>query len=645
MQIKSVVVGSAEHSMAQLALDLGLDYARTDWEHRDPKTASDWEHAVPADQLWWDHYVVQTESLAEARTLLPLFRSEGRAQRFVFVIRGHFPAADLPVWTPRSLQVKAGTSALTVPGLGFAVVVEGGKWVNVHAAALAALGCCSPAAPRPVLGGLRVGISDPSAGAWLAGDSLGSFMTEQLLQPEPDDIYSVDVLIGPAELTQQLSDQIPAQPRRVTPPVWTPSATVLPPVDTAVVSPMGFLPYPDKPTRALEPRELGRGGDLSETGLAALRPHEYVEVDGSRFGGLDRQLARRLSQLAVAGVPMLTRALPSPVRSMLGDRLVDCIEAFDADDAPVVRESKSIDLRRTALDLYSPRAVWNTLLGQLGKPLLPVPSVSVVLATRRPEKLASALEQLACQSWEAVEVVVVLHGFDPDLPEVRRAVEAYPGELQVRSVPADMIFGDVLNAGVSAAGGDLICKMDDDDWYGPHHLRDLVHAKDFSGAILVGAQVEFVYLESLDITTRRPPLGEQYSDHVAGGTMMLGRDELRHLGGWRPVHRAVDRCLLQAVQAAGGLIYRSHGQNYVMQRHSGADSHGGHTWNPEDSIFLQSVAEQWDGFQPPPQIGRVSDRPAGTRLDALRSHFARVPVPGPSQSARSIQSQIQKAQE
>jgi len=271
--------------------------------------------------------------------------------------------------------------------------------------------------------------------------------------------------------------------------------------------------------------------------------------------------------------------------------------------------------------------------------------VSVVLATRRPEKLASALEQLACQSWEAVEVVVVLHGFDPDLPEVRRAVEAYPGELQVRSVPADMIFGDVLNAGVSAAGGDLICKMDDDDWYGPHHLRDLVHAKDFSGAILVGAQVEFVYLESLDITTRRPPLGEQYSDHVAGGTMMLGRDELRQLGGWRPVHRAVDRCLLQAVQAAGGLIYRSHGQNYVMQRHSGADSHGGHTWNPEDSIFLQSVAEQWDGFQPPPQIGPVSDRPAGARLDVLRSHFARVPVPVPSQSARSIQSHIQKAQE
>jgi hypothetical protein len=639
MQIKSVAVGSAVYPMAKLALDLGLDYARTDWEHRDPRAATDWEHGVPAEQLWWDSYVVQAESLAAARVLLPLFRSEGRAHRLVLVIRGLFPADELPAWTPRSLQAKAGTSALTVPGLGLAVVVEGGKWVNVHAAALAALRCASSPDRQPVLGGLRVGFTEPADLAWLAGDTLGSFMTESLLQPEPDDIYPVDVLVGDSTLTQQLGKHIPAHPGRVSPTVWTPPVTALPPVDTAVVSPMGFLPYPEKPARPLEPFEL-TGGVLHESDLAALRPHSYLEVDGARFRGLDWELARRLSQLAVAGVPLLVRNLPAPVRTLLSGQLLDHLDAFDAADPPVLRESKSIGLRRTALDLYSPKAVWNTVLGELGKPLLPVPSVSVVLATRRPEKLASALEQLERQSWQGLEVVVVLHGFDAGLPEVRRAVEAYPGELQLRSAPAEMIFGEVLNVGVSAASGDLVCKMDDDDWYGPHHLRDLVHAKDYSGATLVGAQVEFVYVESLDITTRRPPLGEQYADHVAGGTMMIGRDELRQLGGWRPVHRAVDRCLLQAVQAAGGLIYRSHGQNYMMQRHSGADSHGGHTWNPEDSIFLQSVAEQWDGFRPPPQIGPVPGAPAGARLEDMRSHFARVPVPVSSQSARTAHSRI-----
>lgn len=622
MEIMSVYVGPTDQPAAQLALDLGLDYARADWQQRDPNVGSDWEHALGADQLWWDSYVVDAGSLAEARRLLPMFRSEGRAQRFVLVIRGYFPAVDFPVWTPRTLQVKASTSGMTLPGLGFAVVIEGGRWVNVHAAAIAALSGCSLAAPRPVLGGLRVGITDPSAGAWLAGDPLGSFMARELLEPDADDIFSVDVVVG--------SGSPAVVPGRATPPVWTPPATVLPPVDTAVISPMGFLPYPDKPSRVLEPLELGGGGELGEAALAALRRHSYLDVDGNRFGGLDRPLARRLSQLAVAGVPILARELSTSVRSLLGEQLVHRIQAFDGGDQQVIRESKSIELRRTALDLYAPRAVWNTLLGQLGKPLVPAPTVSVVLATRRPEKLASALGQLARQSWEALEVVVVLHGFAADLPEVKYAVEGYPGELQVLSVPADLIFGEVLNAGVSAASGDLVSKMDDDDWYGRHHIRDLVHAKEFSGATLVGAQVEFVYLESLDITTRRPPLGEQYSDHVAGGTMMLGRDELRQLGGWRPAHRAVDRCLLQAVQASGGLIYRSHGQNYMMHRHSDSESHGGHTWNPDDSIFLQSVAEQWDGFRPPPQIDRPPGVPFGARLDSMRSHFGTPTLPAAS---------------
>lgn len=632
MKIMSVFVASARHSIAELALNLGLDYARADWQYRNPSVGSDWEHSVAADQLWWDSYVVDVGSLAEARRLLPMFRSEGRAQRFVLVIRGYFPAADLPVWTPRTLQVKASTSAMTIPGLGFAVVVEGGKWVNVHAAAMAALGCCSLSAPRPVLGGWRVGITEPSAGAWLAGDPLGSFMTPELLEPDADDIYSVDAVVGSGSLT--------AVPGRVTPLLWTPPATVLPPVDTAVVSPRGFVPYPDKPSRDLEPLELGSEGNLGEADLAALRSHSYLDVDGTRFVGLDRQLARRLTQLAVAGVPILARELSAAVRSLLGEQLVRRIQAFDGGDEQVVRESKSIELRRTALDLYSPRAVWNTVLGQFGKPLLAAQTVSVILATRRPDKLASALDQLARQSWGALEVVVVLHGFDADLPEVKSAVDSYPGELQLLSVPADLIFGEVLNAGVSAASGDLVTKMDDDDWYGRHHISDLVHAKEFSGATLVGAQVEFVYLESLDITTRRPPLGEQYSDHVAGGTMMLGRDELRQLGGWRPVHRAVDRCLLQAVQAAGGLIYRSHGQNYMMHRHSNADSHGGHTWNPDDSIFLQSAAEQWDGFRPPPQIDRLPGIPFGGRLDSMRSHFATPSLPLASPSVHTTNSHI-----
>jgi hypothetical protein len=613
MQIMSVFVSQDEHSVADLARRLGLDYARTEWQHRDPSLTSDWQHTVPSEQLWWDSYVVQTGSLAEARSLLPMLRGEGRARRLVLIISGYSPAGGNQVWTSRSLQAKAVTSAMTVPGVGFAVTIVGGKWVNIHAAAVAALRCCSEAAGRPVLKGLRVGITEASASPWIAGDIQGSFMTDELLEPDQDDIYSVDVVVGSAELAEL--------PGRQTPPIWPLTGEMLPPVDTAIFSPMGFLPIPDKPAISLEPHSVSNRRHLTEADVAALRRHDYLVIDGARFHGLDGPLARRMTQLAVAGVPMLVSGLSRALRSLVEERLVERIEAFTAGDSHLLRESKSIDMRRSALELYGPTNRWNNVLRQLGRPLAPLTSVSVLLASRRPDKLESAFAQLGRQSWNAVEVVLALHGVDPELPEVKRAIASYPGEVKVCSLPASMVFGNVLNNAVSAASGDLVTKIDDDDWYGEHHIRDLVHAKEYSGATMVGAQVEFVYLETLDITTRRPPSGERFSDHVAGGTMTIGRDDLRELGGWRPVHRAVDRCLLQAVHAAGGLVYRSHGQSYLMHRHSNADSHGGHTWNPDDSVFLQSVAEQWDGFRPPPQIDVRQVAPAAERHSSLRSHF------------------------
>ncbi|MCU1515508.1 MAG: hypothetical protein JWQ75_229 [Pseudarthrobacter sp.] len=617
--LTSVSVGSGRESAAAVTAALGLDFAATPWEYRDADDAQAWQHGAAVDQRWWGTYLMHTRSLAEARALLPLLRSEGKAQRFVLVISSHVPPAAGESWTSRGLKSKAQAAPCLIPGIGFAVVVGGSKWVGVHAAASAALDTASATDSSLALGGLRAGVLEPADRDWLAGDPLASLLTPELKQPEPDDIYAVDAVVG-----RQVT--LAATSGRATPPVWTPGPLDLPPVDVAVINPSGFRPYPAAGTLALTRADLPPTGNLGEPELRHLRDRSYVTVNGADFHGLERPLARRLTQLAVAGVPLLTSNVPPRVEAMVGAPLTDLMARFDAGDPLVLREAKSIDLRRAAFEAYAPIPRWNTVLGALNRLPRPDAQVSILLATRRPNKVAAALAQAAAQSWDALEVVLVLHGFDRDVPEVKRAIEAYPGRLKVLSVPAPTIFGDVLNAGTALASGDYVTKMDDDDWYGRNHVKDLVHAAIYSGADLVGSQVEFVYLESLDITTRRPPAGEQYSDHVAGGTMMLRRDTLNRLGGWRPVHRAVDRCLLQAVQAAGGLVYRTHGQNYLMHRHSAADTHGGHTWNPEDSIFLQSVAEQWDGFSPPPQIEGARDGGSPGRDPALQSFFAQAPT-------------------
>ncbi len=137
--------------------------------------------------------------------------------------------------------------------------------------------------------------------------------------------------------------------------------------------------------------------------------------------------------------------------------------------------------------------------------------------------------------------------------------------------------------------------MDDDDWYSPDAVADLLRARAYSGADLVGMPPEFHYLEERDLTVRRGHPSELYATFVAGGTMMVDRLMLREVGGFRPVRKYVDAQLLAAVRAAGGAIYRTHGLGYLLRRTS-----SGHTWQVDLDYLLDPdrVAATQDGFRP-----------------------------------------------
>jgi hypothetical protein len=134
--------------------------------------------------------------------------------------------------------------------------------------------------------------------------------------------------------------------------------------------------------------------------------------------------------------------------------------------------------------------------------------------------------------------------------------------------------------------------MDDDDHYGPEHVWDLVLARQYSGAQIVGKALDWVYLESQDTTVFRPTYAaEKYADFVAGGTMLISRADLGAVGGWRPVPKSVDRALLDRVLADGGLVYRAHGLGYVYVRHS-----AGHTASVRDEHFLTKTTATHAGL-------------------------------------------------
>ena len=385
------------------------------------------------------------------------------------------------------------------------------------------------------------------------------------------------------------------------------AASLVAPIDETMVNPTGFGKAENGPLGRLTAhgdRAVVRAGDedlvvvaadgtITDVDLSRLRHLRGVRIDWSGHTGPSATV-RAVASLAVGGVPLIADPVPAWA-SGLGTPLIELLDgATDADLTDrLAREEHSVRLRRAGLYGHGLRSRWRALGAEAGIPLPPAPRVSVILCTRRPDMVGFALAQIARQRGVDVETVLTLHGFTADRLEVRAAIDAYRATglpITVHEAPAEQIFGSVLNDSVARACGSLIAKWDDDDWYGPEHLADLILARTYSGAELVGTGQDFVHLQEVDLTVWRSRESETATRFIAGGTILTDRVVLEETGGFRPLPRAIDTQLLIAVSRGGGRIHRTHGLGYVLRR-----TGGGHTWSEDMAYFLHNYARQWSG--------------------------------------------------
>lgn len=295
-----------------------------------------------------------------------------------------------------------------------------------------------------------------------------------------------------------------------------------------------------------------------------------------------------LAQLAATGVIVAAPDLPPQTRALLSPELAESITAAlpSADADPLEWDLRSVVQRRAAM-----RGHDIGLAPTPARSTTALPTVTALVVSRRPHFVPRVIDYLVAQTYPRLDVVLAMHGVDLD-PETRSRLTSLPLPVEVLDVPADVSFGEALAEATLQARGSMVAKIDDDDQYGPEHIWDLVLARRYSGATVVGKPPDFTYLAAEDVTVRRKWMNENFTDVVTGGTILISRADLEAVGGWRPVRRSVDRGLLDRVLKAGGLIYRTHGFGFAYTRHN-----EGHTWDPGTADwFRQNVTRTWQGL-------------------------------------------------
>lgn len=229
------------------------------------------------------------------------------------------------------------------------------------------------------------------------------------------------------------------------------------------------------------------------------------------------------------------------------------------------------------------------------------PTVSVLLATNRPQRIDHAIAQVARQAWRPLQLVVVLHGLQLEPAAVAERVRrAGIDDVVVLCAEESLSLGACLNLALDAADGEVLAKMDDDDFYGEHYLADLVNAFQFADAPIVGKCAHFSHVATSGATMLRfPKLEHTYVEHVKGATMVAKADVLRELR-WDDVRYGEDNALFARVRAEGIKVYSADRFSFVAVRHAGEH---GHTWAVSEGRLMSTA-------------GSVSYSPAESYIEA-----------------------------
>lgn len=220
-----------------------------------------------------------------------------------------------------------------------------------------------------------------------------------------------------------------------------------------------------------------------------------------------------------------------------------------------------------------------------------LPSVSLLVSSNRPHQLEQVFRTAGRFAGPDVELVLLTHGFQASAESIKSWQEIYGvSNLVLLHEPESVPLGECLNRCVTASSGDVLSKMDDDDFYGPHYLLDMVNALGYSRAEVVGKQAHYMYLRGRNTTLLRFAEREHRFTNLVMGPTITARREVFLGTPFQAIQRGEDSQFLNSVTGRGGTIYSTDKYNYFQFRGS-----VNHAWQVSDAELLTSGDIQFFG--------------------------------------------------
>ncbi|MDA2312723.1 glycosyltransferase [Bacillus cereus group sp. MYBK35-2] len=211
--------------------------------------------------------------------------------------------------------------------------------------------------------------------------------------------------------------------------------------------------------------------------------------------------------------------------------------------------------------------------------------VSVVAITNRPQFMNNLYESLANQTYKNTEKIIILNNDSMNIKQWEKRFEKLKNT-RIFKVDEKSSLGACLNFAVGKATGEIIAKMDDDDYYAPNYLKDMVMSFEYTDASIVGKSTYLVHFEENNALIKRK-IGageERYSNFVAGATLVFKKEVFKKLNGFDDRNTGEDTKFIEKALKNGYKIYSNDSYNFCVIRRKNKATH---TWQITDEDMLK----------------------------------------------------------
>lgn len=202
------------------------------------------------------------------------------------------------------------------------------------------------------------------------------------------------------------------------------------------------------------------------------------------------------------------------------------------------------------------------------------PGVSIIVPTNKLTYIDNIFMNYARSVYPNTELIIILNNNSLNINDYRlRAIGLK--DIRIFQLEKSCTLGECLNFGIEQSKYDYISKMDDDDYYGPNYLIDLMNVFKYTDAQVTGKASAFVYFEdNYTLAIRQPKNEYKYTPFVVGGTILLKKEVFEKVK-FRNMSIAEDLYFSLDCNSAGIKIYSSDKYNHIYMRHKNIREH---TW-------------------------------------------------------------------